>query len=114
MSTMPEIQDSSLSSVTLDRSMPAADELLPALEQPAIITQSPQQTELRSAEDDAGVDVTIQFVLDYINNQQIEVLFDGTLFLRGRPLQATTPGEVAAVLAVDAPSVSELLDELFF
>ena len=29
-------------------------------------------------------------------------------------MQATTPDEVDAVLAVDAPSVSDLLDELFF
>lgn len=52
------------------------------------------------------------FVRNYMNAREIEVLFDGTLFLRGHPIQAITPDAIDAVLAVDPPSVSDLLDEI--
>lgn len=52
------------------------------------------------------------FVRHYMNAREIEVLFDGTLFLRGHPIQAITPDAIDAVLAVDPPSVSDLLDEI--
>lgn len=52
------------------------------------------------------------FVRNYIDARQIEVLFDGTLFLRGRPIQAVTPDAIDAVLAVDSPTASDLLDEI--
>ncbi|EAQ37527.1 hypothetical protein NB311A_04429 [Nitrobacter sp. Nb-311A] len=52
------------------------------------------------------------FVRDYMARRQIEVLFDGTLFLRDRPLQAITAEDIDAVLAVDPPNTNDLLDEI--
>ena len=79
-----------------------------------LLGPTPSRDHPRAGNDVADVDVTIQFIRDYINTQQIEVLFDGTLFFRGHPLQALTPNEVEGVLAADLPSVADLLDELFF
>jgi hypothetical protein len=111
---MPEMQENIYLSALPSPLPSPAVELQPASVQPASQLPRSLESERRSTDNDADLDATIGFVRNYINNQQIEVLFDGTLFLRGRPLQATTPDEVAAVLAVDAPSVPELLDELFF
>jgi hypothetical protein len=70
--------------------------------------------DFHSAPTDEAVDDSNaeSFVRDYMARRQIEVLFDGTLFLRGRPLQAITVEDIDAVLAVDPPSSSDLLDEI--
>lgn len=52
------------------------------------------------------------FVRSYLNACDIEVRFDGTLFLRGSPIQAITPDAIDAVLAIDPPTVPDLLDEI--
>jgi hypothetical protein len=65
-----------------------------------------------TADEDVGEGDTEDFVRDYMASRQIEVLFDGALFLRGRPLQAITVEDIDAVLAVDPPSVLDLLDEI--
>lgn len=67
---------------------------------------------LRAPLDDLLHSEASEFVRNYMNAREIEVLFDGTLFLRGRPLQAITADAIDAVLAVDPPTVSDLLDEI--
>lgn len=72
----------------------------------------PSDSSLQTPIEDLVQDDTMGFVRDYMNAREIEVLFDGTLFLRDRPLEAITPDAIDAVLAVDPPSVSDLLDEI--
>lgn len=67
---------------------------------------------LRTRDDDVPTGDAIDFVRNYMNAREIEVLFDGTLFLRGSPMQAITPDAIDAVLAVNPPTVSDLLDEI--
>jgi hypothetical protein len=69
-------------------------------------------TEEAAAVENQAEGATEEFVRNYMASQQLEVLFDGTLFPRGRPLQAITAEDIDAVLAVDPPSVADLLDEL--
>ncbi|UGA43017.1 virulence-associated E family protein [Bradyrhizobium quebecense] len=111
---MQEIQENSSSTVTLAPTAAPGSVSQHCVDLIPLQESVPHHARSRTANDVADVDATIEFVRDYINTQQIEILFDGTLFLRGRPLQATMPDEVDAVLAVDAPSVSDLLDELYF
>jgi len=67
---------------------------------------------LRAPLDDLLHSEASDFVRNYMIAREIEVLFDGTLFLRGHPIQAITPDAIDAVLAVDPPTVSDLLDEI--
>jgi hypothetical protein len=53
------------------------------------------------------------FVQRYLDMHQIEVLFDGSLALRGLPLQAVTPNDIDAVLEVEFPTLADLLDQIF-
>ena len=110
---MHETQENSIPAATLTP-INSAGRLVPSAAEPLGHESTSRQFQPRTTDDGAEVDGAIEFVRDYINSQQIEVLFDGTLFLRGRPMQATTPDEVDAFLAVDVPSVTDLLDELFF
>src|ERR1700750_307963 len=105
---MHQIQENNTLTLALTNS--SSDALQDAGQQP--LEPTPSRGHPRAGNDVADVDVTIQFIRNYINTQQIEVLFDGTLFFRGHPLQAVTPDEVDAVLAADLPSVADLLDEL--
>jgi hypothetical protein len=73
--------------------------------------RSSRESDSLAANDDVDADSAIDFIRNYMDTRQIEVLFDGSLFLRGRPLQADTPEDVDAFLAVDPPSASDLLDE---
>ncbi|KRR26210.1 hypothetical protein CQ14_21275 [Bradyrhizobium lablabi] len=63
-------------------------------------------------DNDVDVENATGFVRNYMNVQGIEVLFNGTLSLHGRSLQAMTPDDIDDVLAVDPPSFADLLDEM--
>lgn len=72
----------------------------------------PRPQRPRAPDDNLVSGDATDFVRNYMNAREIEVLFDGTLFLRGHPIQAITPDAIDAVLAVDPPTVSDLLDEI--
>lgn len=65
-----------------------------------------------SADDNVPVENAMEFVRNHLDAQGIEVLFNGSLFLRGRKMEAITPDDIDEVLAIDPPSVADLLDEM--
>jgi hypothetical protein len=97
---------SSVRSSTPTAPMPLLDDYQPIRSIP------PTRPSLHTPDDGLVNGAVTEFVRDYMNAREIEVLFDGTLFLRGQPMQAVTPNEIDAILAVDPPTVSDLLDEI--
>ena len=65
-----------------------------------------------SADNNVPVENAMEFVRNHLDAQGIEVLFNGSLFLRGRKMEALTPDDIDEVLAIDPPSAVDLLDEM--
>lgn len=65
-----------------------------------------------STDDNVWIENAREFVRNHLDAQGIEVLFNGSLFLRGRKMEAITPDDIDEVLAIDPPSVADLLDEM--
>jgi hypothetical protein len=103
-------REDSISDISLDVSLSTQSriELAPSL----AVESTSYAFEPTTADEDVDEGDTEDFVRDYMASRQIEVLFDGALFLRGHPLQAITVEDIDAVLAVDPPSVLDLLDEI--
>lgn len=108
---MQENQKTPTSTPSREDSSPTRNEIAHTRARPDAIQRSHSEKRLcnedRATEDAEGV------VLQYIETKGIEVLFDGTLCLRGRPLQALTPDDIDSILGVDSPTVPDLLDEIF-
>lgn len=65
-----------------------------------------------STDDSGPVENAMEFVRHHLDARGIEMLFNGSLFLRGRKMEAMTPADIDEVLAIDPPSVADLLDEM--
>lgn len=96
---------------------PNVSSVAPSLSPAVSASRAPQGIQAgplhpRTRDDGLVTGGATDFVRNYMNAREIEVLFDGTLFLRGHPIQAITPDAIDAVLAVDPPTVSDLLDEI--
>lgn len=65
-----------------------------------------------SIDNTVPVESAMEFVRNHLDAHGIEVLFNGGLSLRGRKMEAITPDDIDEVLAIDPPSVADLLDEM--
>jgi hypothetical protein len=74
--------------------------------------ETPLAPDSLSMDDSVPVENAMEFVRNHLDAQGIEILFNGSLFLRGRKMEALTPDDIDEVLAVDPPSAADLLDEM--